>query len=481
MTKPQAPSQARKPRHGDEFELVLSHFERRGQSVGQTQDAEGVPYRGRLRGGAPGDRLRAMVVKRRRDVLDMRALELLEAGPARVQPRCEHHASCGGCSFQECSYEEQLLQKHRQLCEALAGAGLELEADVAPVVGCEEPWAYRNKMEFSFGSRRWVEFDEPEDADSSFALGLHAPGRFDKVLDLRECRIVFDEGEAILKSAGRLAREQGLPPWDVREHTGFLRHLVVRHGANTGEVMVNLVTFSESPELMQPFASALLEAHPEITTLVQTIHSGVASVAHGERELTLHGPGYIEEQLLGLRFRISARSFFQVNTRQAELLFEHVRGEAAPSGEEIVYDLYSGAGTIALLLAPKAREVYAFEQVPEAVADARRNAAANGIGNVHFHEGDVLKQLDRAIGESPELPRPDVVIVDPPRAGLHPKVPAKLLELGAARLVYVSCNLNNGAKDIAELVAGGYQVRRIQPVDLFPHTPHVECVVTLER
>lgn len=467
---------ARKPRYGDELELDVLAYDRRGLSVGTSGE-----YDLRMRGGAPGDRWRVSVIRRRRSVLDVRGVELLTAGPARAEPRCEHHASCGGCSFQECSYAEQLVQKHRHVSEALRDVPMPAGVVVEPVLGCGEPWAYRNKMEFSFGSRRWVEHDEPEGAESGFALGLHAPGRFDKVLHLAECRIVFAEGEALLKSAGRLAREQGLSPWDVRAHTGFLRHLVVRHGVNTGEVMANVVTSSESPELFGPFAEALLAAHPELTTLVQTLNTGVASVAYGERELVIHGPGYIEEELLGLRFRISARSFFQVNTRQAEHLFELVRSEAAPTGEEVIYDLYSGAGTIGLLLAPKAREVHAFEEVPEAVEDARRNAELNGVENIHFYQGDVLTALDDAIGEAPSLPRPDVVVVDPPRAGLHPKVPGKLLELGAQRLVYVSCNIHNGASDIATLVAGGYAVQRVVPVDLFPHTPHVECVVTLQR
>lgn len=474
MTDPSPTQPARKPRHGDEVRVRIEGFDRRGVALGRAGE-----YAARLGRGAPGDLWRASVIKRRRDTLRVRPLELLEPGPTRAEPACRHHASCGGCSLQECTYPEQLAQKGSFVRTALAGAGLECE--VEPVEPSPSPLGYRNKMEFSFGSRRWVEEDEPEGAPRSFALGLHAPGRFDKVLDLAECRIVFAEGERILATAGRLARELDLAPWDVREHTGFLRHLVVRHGVHTHEVMVNLVTFSEDPAGFAPYAQALLAAHPEITTLVQTIHSGVASVAHGERELVHHGPGYIEEELLGLRFRVSARSFFQVNTRGAELLFDHVRREAAPTGEELAYDLYAGAGTISLLLAAGAREVHAFEQVPEAVADARQNAERNAVRNVTFHEGDVLTQLDRCLGEAPGLPRPDVIVVDPPRAGLHPKVPAKLIELAARRVVYVSCNIHNGASDLAQLVEAGYRVTRVRPFDLFPQTPHVECVVSLER
>lgn len=466
----------RKPRRDDPLETEIVALERRGQALGHSGE-----YAIRLRGGVPGDRWRVRVRKRRGQSIDAEGVELLQAGPARVEPRCAHVGSCGGCSFQAVAYPAQLEAKHALVQEAFASAELAELPDVEAVLGCAEPWAYRNKMEFTFGNRRWITGDEPEGVDASFGLGLHPPGFFSKVVDLQECSILFPGGEGILRSARELALEQDLEPWDVRAHTGFLRHLVLRHGVHTNEIMVNVVTSAEAPERFGPFAEALLGRHPEITTLVQTIHSGVASVSYGERELTHYGPGHIDEQLLGLRFRVSARSFFQTNTVQAERLFEIVREEAALTGGEVVYDLYSGAGTIALVLASAVREVLAFEQVPEAVADARRNAERNGVANVRFFEGDVLSELDAAVAEGSDLPRPDVCIVDPPRAGLHPKVPPKLLALAPERLVYVSCNIHNGAKDIAKLVAGGYCVTRIRPVDLFPHTPHVECVVTLER
>ena len=466
----------RKPRRGDEFEATIERYGRRGHSLGSSGE-----YDVRISGGVPGDRWKLSVKKRRRQLLEGHRLELLEPGAARVEARCRHSEQCGGCSFQSCSYDVQLEQKHLIVREAFESAGLEELPAVEAVLGCEDPWRYRNKMEFTFGARRWIAPEEPQGVKADFAVGLHPPGLFSKVIDLSECHLVFAEGEAILLSARELAIEQGFDAWDVYEHVGFLRHLVVRKGFNTGEVMVNLVTFSEDAERFDPYARALLERHPEITTLIQTIHSGVASVAFGERERIIHGPGWIEEELGGLRFRISARSFFQVNIPQAVRLFDIVCEEAGARGDEVVYDLYSGAGTISLLLAGAVKEVLGFEQVPEAVADARDNAERNGISNVRFFEGDVLHELDQAVGENSELPRPDVCIVDPPRAGLHPSVPHKLLALGAQRIVYVSCNIHNGVQDIAQLVAGGYRVTRVRPVDMFPHTPHVECVVTLDR
>jgi len=469
----------RKPRRGDRLEASFSSYDRRGLSVGRSG-----AYQVRLRGAVPGDRWIVDVGKRRGNRIDARGVERLEAGPHRVTARCAHSVHCGGCSFQECDYAEQLRQKRRLVQEALGASGALGAVEIEPVLGAESPWAYRNKMEYTFGSRRWTLPGEPEGVSADFALGLHAPGRFDKVIDLSECRIVFEGGEALLADVRRLAKEHGLEPWDVREHVGFLRHLVLRVGVRTGEVMANVVTSSESRERFDPFAEALLASRPGITTLVQTIHSGVASVAYGEAERIVHGPGFITEELGGLRFAISARSFFQVNTVQAERLFELVVEEAVPRGEgadTVLFDLYSGAGTIALLAAQRVCEVLAFEQVPEAVADARGNAARNGIEGVRFLEGDVLALLDGAIEEPRSLPHPDVCVVDPPRAGLHPKVPPKLVALAPRRIVYVSCNVHAAAGDLAVLAEGGYRLVRAQPVDLFPHTPHVECVLTLER
>ncbi|MFT7670763.1 MAG: 23S rRNA (uracil1939-C5)-methyltransferase [Planctomycetota bacterium] len=472
----ETPTPTRKPRRGDVLEGTILRYERKGVSLGDSGE-----YTFTIRDGVPGDRWSFTVHKRRRAKIEGRRLKLLEGSPQRVPARCSHADDCGGCSFQTCDYQLQLDQKRVLVQEAFVAAELEELPEVEPVLGCENPWAYRNKMEFSFGNRRWVAPHEPMGVVADFALGLHAPGLYLKVIDLTECSIVFDRGEAIFKTARALAREQDLSLWDIRDHHGFLRHLVLREGTNTGQIMVSVVTSEEAPEIFQPYADALLAAHPEITTIVQAINSGAAAVALGEYERVVHGEGWIEEELLGLHFRISAGSFFQTNTLQAEHLFEIVREEAALTGDEVVYDLYSGAGTIALMIASRVREVLAFEQVPAAVADAHRNAERNSIRNVRFFEGDVLTELDATLAPETQLPRPDVAIVDPPRAGLHPKVPGKLLELAAQRIVYISCNIYNGAQDIAKLVAGGYRIERIRPVDMFPHTPHVECVVTLER
>lgn len=473
---PSGPEQPqRKPRKNDEREARFTAFDHKGRTLGVSDD-----YTVEAREGVPGDRVRVQVSKRRRDLLRVRVLERLEDGPLRVAERCRHAGDCGGCSFQAYDYGGQLVEKHRHVREALRAAGLADAVEVAPTVACEEPWRYRNKMEYSFGNRRWVERGEMPGLPEDFGLGLHAPGRFDKILDVHECPIVFEAGERILNSARELALEHELEPWCVREHVGLLRFLVLRHGVHTNEVMVNLVTSVADPERVRPYAAALVERHPEITTLVQNITARKADVAVGEEELVLHGPGVIHEELCGVRYRISANSFFQTNTLQAERLFEIVREEAALSGTELVLDLYSGTGSISLLLAGLAGKVRGYEQVESSVRDAQRNAAANGIEGVEFVLGDVLEKL-REEREAGRLSKPDVLILDPPRAGLHPKVLPEVLALEPQRIVYVSCNVQKAAVDLAHFVREGYTLRTARPVDLFPHTPHVECVFTLER
>ena len=507
-----AAAPSRKLRRDDEIEVVVAAFDERGFGVARH---EGQTVR--LRRASVGDRLRVRVTRRRRDVADAIVLERLERGAHAVEARCAHFGNCGGCTLQDLDYAGQLAGKRQLVDRALRAAGLLERVAVEPVVGASDAWRYRNKMEFTFASRRWVDRDEPPDAPADFALGLHASGYFGKVVDVASCAIQSAAADPILATARELARAHGLEPWDVRAHTGLLRYLVVRtsRGAARGrrrgafeprdsaarapvevgtdareagvgaetpgargatEILVVLVTSTDAHERVDPYLRDLLARHPEITTLVHSVNTRLASTAIGERERVVHGAGFIHEHVGGLDFAISAGSFFQVNPAQAEKLFAIVVEEARLSPDDLVFDLYCGTGSIALSLARRAREVVGFEQVASAIVDARRNAELNAIANARFVEGDVLVEIARE-----GLGRPDVLVVDPPRAGLHPKVPAHLVALGARRIVYVSCNPVAAARDLAALVGGGYAVLRIRPVDLFPHTPHVECVVSLVR
>lgn len=472
----------RKPRHGDELVVEVSGYDRRGRAVGRALDGEGRAFQVNLRGAVPGDRVRAVVVRRRGERVDAALEEHLERGPASVSPRCSHFATCGGCSFQDLAYEAQLGVLKAGIEAALARHGLEARVDA--VLADPEPWHYRNKMEFTFADRRWIEVGEPQGVESNFALGLHVPGRHDKVMDVRECSIAFEEASTILCDARDLARAADLPPWNLRDHTGLLRHLVLRKAHHSGQVLVNLVTAQDAPELVEPYAAELVARHPEITTFVQSVNTRPAAVAIGERERVLSGPGFIEERLGGLDLRISPGSFFQTNTRQAELLARIVREEAlggdaldGVAPPECVYDLCSGGGVLSLLLASGAGRVVGFELVGSAVEDARANARRNGIDNVEFVEGDVAREL----GAYASPPPPEVCVADPPRAGLHADVIRALTALAPRRIVYVACNLFASGGDVAALAAAGWSVTRVRPIDLFPHTPHAECVLTLER
>lgn len=464
------PNGARKPRRDDEVVVAIEGFDDRGRAVGTASDPSGE-YRVRVRGGLPGERVRARVLRRRGHVLDATVLATLEVSPGRIEPRCAHFGVCGGCAFQDLDYAAQLEEKRRMLSRALSGLGLEVPA----VVPCDEPWRYRNKMDFTFGSRRWIAKSEPEDAPRGFALGLHPRDQYRKVLSVDSCAIQDERCDAILRDARAFAEARGLSAWDLVAHRGLLRHLVLRSSRATGEILAQLVTSEEAADLVRPYVAELLAAHPEITTLVQTISTRLAVVAAGEREIVLHGAGSIRERLAGLWFRVSAGSFFQTNTAQAEKLVAlAVEACGARAGERVL-DLYCGAGTLSLPLARAGAEVTGIDVVPGAIADARLNAEANALA-ARFEVRDALEWLRTA-----ECGSFDAILVDPPRAGLHPSVAPLVARAARRAIVYVSCNPRAAARDLAQLAELGWRGRVARGVDLFPHTPHVECVVRLER
>ncbi len=464
---------ARRPRRGDVLELDVEGVDDRGLSLARFE-GEIV----RLRGALPGSRVRAAVRHRRPGRIEAVLEEVLRPSLARVEPRCAHFGVCGGCSYQDLAYAAQLEARHAQLARVLAPLG---GPPIAPIRPCAEPWHYRNKMEFTFGTRRWIEAGEPGEVDASFALGLHVPGRHDKVLDVRFCHIAFREASAIVESARSLAQSLGLEAWDLRTHAGLLRHLVLRKGFTTGEILVLLVTNETAVDRIDPFARSILERHPEITTFVQQVNAGVAQVGFGAQERVLFGPGSIRDEIADLRFTISANTFFQTNTRQAEHLVELVRARAGVAPGDLVFDLCCGCGLFSLALAARGAEVVGFELVGSTVEDARANALANGLEGLRFRVGDLVRTLDPAELAHEGIGRPRTCIVDPPRAGLHPRAVAALAGLGPERIVYVSCNPRSALRDLRTLQRRGYRLESAEPVDLFPHTPHVECVFALAR
>ena len=451
----------RAPFHqGQELELRVDSLAFGGRGVARHDGV--VVFVG---GALPGDRVRARVTKVKRRHADAVVVERVEAGPDRVPAPCPHFGSCGGCRWQDLLYERQLEHKETQVHDALQRIGHLDGYERAPIVPATAQLAYRNKLEYAWTATP----DGP-------ALGFHAAGRWDEVLDLSVCLLTGDSGNAIRAAFVAWARAEGLEAYDQHTHAGYLRHLVVREGLRTGQALCILVTAPGTLEGAERLQERLADACPGVVGVLHAVNDGVAEVTAGLAARPLFGRTWFEEEVLDLTLRVSAGAFLQTNTAMTDLLYREAVAQAALTGDEVVWDLYSGLGSIALALAGRARRVIGIEIGEEAVARARENAALNGIGNAEFHTGDAAKAVRPLLEQG--LPRPDVVVVDPPRAGLTPRAVRRVLELAPRRIVYVSCNPTTLAGNGQLLGEGGYQLRRVRPFDLFPHTPHVECVAT---
>jgi 23S rRNA (uracil1939-C5)-methyltransferase len=419
-----------------------------------------------VRRGLPGDTVRARVTKVQRRHAEALATEVVKPSPLRVEAPCAHYPACGGCRFQDLAYQTQVEAKHEQVADALQRIGAVADPPLEPIVPAEEIFHYRNKLEYSF--------TQLEDGP---ALGFHRAGRWDEVLDIEKCWLTTDLGNAIRNTVRDWARGDRLVAYDQSEHTGYLRHLVVREGRNTGQVLVQLVTAAGEKFDTGGFVD-MLRQFPEVRSIHWAVNETEAEVTNLPTQL-LWGDEAIEEQLCGLRFRVRPNAFLQTNTKMAERLYGIAREYAGLTGGETVYDLYCGIGTIGLVLAGDALTVWGIEVSEESVACALENAELNGIGNAAFFAGNVGQSLEDLHARSGD---PDVVIVDPPRAGLAGKALRRLGDVGAPRVVYVSCNPTTLAADVKRLRDDyGYTLRRTRPIDLFPHTPHVESVSLLER
>jgi 23S rRNA (uracil1939-C5)-methyltransferase len=436
-----------RPRRGDELELEIDSLAYGGRGVARANG-----YVVFVAGALPGDRVRARLDKAKRGYAEGSAVEVLRASADRVPVSCEHDGEpCPGAPWQELPYERQLAYKSKQVAEALRRIGrlddFELEA-ADPAV---EPWRYRNKLEYSFGDRH-----------GEVVLGFHARGRWDRILDVDDCLLASEANNGARNAVRVWARDAGLSAYDRRTQAGVLRNLVVREGRRTGQVQTRLVT---TP-------SAIPRPPVDLHTTIEGPSGGT------DGPTGALGREYLEEELCGLRLRISPGAFFQTNTEMAERLYAVATEYAGLSGRERLFDLYCGIGTIGLVMAGRAGEVWGIETVEEAVRNAEENAARNAIGNARFATGDARLEIRPLLERAG---RPDVVVVDPPRAGLSKKVARRVIECGATRIVYVSCNPTTLAPNAAQLAEAGYRLRRVRPVDMFPQTPHIECVALLEK
>jgi 23S rRNA (uracil1939-C5)-methyltransferase len=444
-----------RPRRGDELELTIDSLAYGGAGVARLDG-----YVVFVSGAVPGDRVRAVVGKSKRAYAEARVVDLLEPSSERIPAVADHP----GAAWQVIPYERQLEVKQEQVADALARIGRLSGFELEPIVPALEQWRYRNKLEYSFGT----------DADGGLVCGFHAPGRWEEIVPISDCLLASQAGNQVRERVVAWCRSTGLTAYDRRTGKGFLRNLVVREGRRTGELQARLVTTS-SAKLDH---EALAEALTGVAGVLWTRFDGLGETTQaGETEL-IAGVERFDEELAGLRLSISPEAFFQTNTEMAELLYGHAIEYAALKGFERVYDLYCGIGTIGLLMAPRAAEIWGLEIVESAIADAIANARLNEIDNVRFFAGDVRLALGELVEKAK---RPDVLVVDPPRAGLSQKVVRRVIEASPKRIVYVSCNPTTLAPNAAQLVEAGYVLRKVRPVDMFPQTPHIECVAQFER
>ena len=437
-----------------------------------------------VEGAVPGDTVRARIFKLQKKFSEARTLEVLTPSSLRVTPRCKHFGTCGGCKWQNLAYDAQLRFKHRQVVDAFTRIGGFENPNVLPVIGVDDPYYYRNKMEFTFSNSRWLTAEEmlrKDEIKQELALGLHVPQRWDKLVNVEECFLQSEMSAAIVNAVREIARGWNLTSYSTETQEGYLRHLVIREWKRTGETMVTLVTSNDWLEAMGKLTTLLLKHFPEITTIVNNMTSRKAMVAFGESEKTYYGPGFIREQLGEYTFHISANSFFQTNTLQAERLYETAKQFAQLQSGDVVYDLYSGTGTIAIYLSEAVERVVGIEVVESAILDAEKNAAINKISNCYFLQGDLKDRLTKDSGWLLEHPKPTVIVADPPRSGMHQKVVERMIALSPERIVYVSCNPSTQARDVKLFAEGEYRLEKIQPVDMFPHTDHIESVALLVR
>lgn len=446
-----------------------------GKSIARVDDmVVFIPY------GAPGDVVNIKLDKKKRSYAEAHIVDMLKPSPDRVAPVCEHFGVCGGCKWQHIPYESQLRHKRDQVVDALTRIAKVEIPEVNPTLGSKETFCYRNKLEYTFSCKCWITFEDlrsgREIADRN-ALGFHIPGAFDKVLDIKKCWLQDDLSNRIRLFVRQYALAKGYEFYDIKAQQGLMRTLMVRI-ASTGEVMLIVVFARPEQEKIDDLMGAIAAEFPEITSLLYVVNQKVNDTIADQEVITYCGRDYINEEMEGLQFRIGPKSFYQTNSLQAYELYKVARRMACLKPDDLVYDLYTGTGTIANFVARQVKKVVGIEYVPEAIADAKLNSEVNGIDNTIFFAGDMKDVLTDGFIE--EHGRPDVMIIDPPRAGMHEDVVNVILNARPERIVYVSCNPATQARDLA-LMDSLYRVEEVQPVDMFPHTHHIENVVRMTR
>lgn len=448
----------------------------KGKTVAKTEDGNVIF----LPNAVPGDVVDIQTYKKRKAFYEGKAVKFHSYSDKRTEPVCEHFGTCGGCKWQHMAYEHQLFYKQKEVFNNLTRIGKVELPELTPILGSAEQYFYRNKMEFSFSDSRWLtqeEVDSEEDLGDRNALGFHIPGMWDKILDVKKCHLQADPSNAIRNAVKAFATENDIAFFNTRHQTGLLRTLMLRT-SSIGEVMVLIQFYKEDKEKRELLLNHLQETFPEITALLYVINGKGNDTIYDQEVICFHGRDHIFEEMEGLKFKINAKSFYQTNSDQAYELYKITRDFAGLEGDELVYDLYTGTGTIAQFVAKKAKRVVGVESVPEAIEAAKENAAFNNITNTEFFVGDMKKVFNAEFINAHGTP--DVIITDPPRDGMHGDVVQQILNIVPEKVVYVSCNSATQARDLA-LMDATYKVTKVQAVDMFPQTHHIENVVLLER
>ncbi len=432
-----------------------------------------------VEGVVPGDVADVFITKNKKDWAEGKARKIKEYSKERVEPFCKHFGLCGGCKWQMLPYKKQLQYKEQEAFDAFNRIGHIKDVEVLPIIGSQKTIHYRNKLEFTFSDKKYLPEQQLKDlGDGAWpggALGYHVPGLYDKIIDIEECWLMDDVNNKIRNSIREFAIANNYSYYNIKDHTGWLRNIVIRN-CETGDLMVNLVFGYDDEKERKKLCEFLLSQVPTITTLMYTINAKWNDSIYDLDPKIVSGRGYVIEKLGGYHFKISPKSFFQTNTKQAEALYNIVKNFASLNGNEIIYDLYCGTGSIGIFLSKDAKKIIGVDVVEDAIKDAAENAVLNNMDHAFFFCGDVIAICDDAFFE--KHGRPDIIIIDPPRAGLHTKLITKLIEIRSPKIVYVSCNVATQARDL-QLLSEIYSVEKLQPVDMFPHTHHIECVAEL--
>lgn len=461
-------------------ELEIESIGFQGVSVARK---DGIVYF--VKGAVPGDLVQARIRKKRRRYFETDIVEIIKPSEQRTKPECDYFGICGGCSWQHLDYERQMFWKRQHIIDSFERIGKIEVGEIGEILPSIQIYNYRNKMEFSFGTSRWLTKDEINSENDitqkDFALGLHVPGRFDKVIDVHKCHLQDERGNRILNIIREKALELELKAFDTQKHNGFLRNLIIRSSGHYKELMILLITNDTKTEqehlFLDWYYSDSVETFPEATVISHAVNNTFSPVTNGEAKI-IKGPGYITENILDVDFRISPFSFFQTNSFQLNRFISEIIKISEIKKEQLAWDLYCGTGSISLPLSRHCTGVIGIDIFEGSIADAQSNAALNGIDNAEFISADLHgKEVPELLNA---LPKPDIIFIDPPRAGMHKNLISHLLKINTERIIYVSCNPTTQARD-CELLAEGYNVKYIKPVDMFPHTFHVESIALLER